>query len=163
MMPRVNIVPLETFVKWGLDFMGPFKKVTQRKNKHIIVAIDYVTKWAKAKALLDNIAKSIAWFLFDQVIARFGCPLEIVSDQGRHFMNAVIKHLTHTFMIKHRKSTPYYPRCNESTNKTRKGILTKIVQDEPHYWDKKLISALWDYWTTFKVTTNQNPFRLAYD
>ena len=127
--------------------------------------MDYVTKWAEAKALPNNIAKSTAWFFYDQVIARFGCPLEIVSDQGGHFINEVIKHLTKTFMIKHRKSTPYYPKCNgqeESTNKTLKGVLTKIVQDEPHDWDRKLVSALWAYRATFKVTTNQTPFRLAY-
>ena len=28
MNPRVNIVPLEAFMKWSLKFMGPFKKVT---------------------------------------------------------------------------------------------------------------------------------------
>ena len=165
MMPRVNIVPLEAFMKWGIDFMGPFKQVTQRRNKYIIVATDYVTKWAEAKALPDNTAKSTAWFLFDQVIARFGCPLEIVSDQGTHFINEVIQYLTQRLMIKHRKSTPYYPRSNglaESTNKTLKGILTKIVQQEPHNWDRKLVSALWAYRTAYKVTTNQTPFRLAY-
>ena len=165
MMPRVNIVPLEAFMKWGLDFMGPFKKVTQRRNKYIIVATDYVTKWAEAKALPDNTAKSTAWFLYDQVIARFGCPLEIVSDRGGHFINEIMEQLAKTFMIKHRKSTPYYPRCNgqaESTNKTLKGILTKIVQDEPYDWDRKLVSALWAYRTAFKITTNQTPFRLAY-
>ena len=64
MMPRVNIVPLEAFMKWGLDFMGPFKKVTQRKNKYIIVAIDYVTKWAEAKALPDNTTKSTACLVY---------------------------------------------------------------------------------------------------
>ena len=56
-------------------------------------------------------------------------------------------------MIKHRKSTPYYPRSNglaESTNKTLKGILTKIVQQEPHNWDRKLILA---YRTAYKVAT----------
>ena len=135
MMPRVNIVPLEAFMKWGLDFMGPFKKVTPRRNKYIIVATNYVTKWAEAKPLPDNTAKSTAWFLYDQVISRFGCPLEFVSDQGGHFINKIMEHLTKTFMIKHRKSTPYYPRCNgqaKSTNKTLKGILTKIVQDAPY-------------------------------
>ena len=38
-------------------------------------------------------------------------------------------------MIKHRKSTPYYPRCDgqaNSTNKTLKEILTKIVQNVNH-------------------------------
>ena len=38
--------------------MGPFKKVTQRRNKYIIVATNYVTKWDEAKALPDNTAKS---------------------------------------------------------------------------------------------------------
>ena len=80
MIPRTNTVPLKAFMKWGLDFVGPFKNVTHRRNKYIIVAIDYVTKWAKAKALLDNTAKSAAWFLYDNVIPHFGCPLEIVSD-----------------------------------------------------------------------------------
>lgn len=69
MNPRINIVPLEAFMKWGIDFMGPFKKITPRKIKYIIVAVDYVTKWAEAKSLPDNFAKSTAWFQFDQVIA----------------------------------------------------------------------------------------------
>ncbi len=38
-------------------------------------SIDYIKKWAKAKAFLDNTTKSMAWFLFNQVIARFGHPL----------------------------------------------------------------------------------------
>ena len=36
------------------------------------------------------------------------------------------------------------------------------MQDAPHDWDWKLVSALWAYRITFKVTTNQTPFRLAY-
>ena len=94
-------------MKWGLDVMGPFKKVNQRRNKYIIVATDYVTKWTEAKALRDNNAKSITWFLFNQVITRFRFPLEIINDQGTHFMNEVIEHLTYNLMIKQRKSTPY--------------------------------------------------------
>lgn len=87
-------------------------------------------KWAKAKALPNNTAKSIAWFLFEQVIFKFGYPLEIVSDKATHFINETIEALTQEFMIRHRKSLPYYPRCSgeaESTNKTLKGILIKSV------------------------------------
>ena len=36
------------------------------------------------------------------------------------------------------------------------------MQDKPHDWDRKLVSALCAYRTAFKVTTNQTPFKLAY-
>lgn len=76
-----------------------------------------------------------------------------------------MENLAKTFAVKHRKSTTYYPRCNgeaETTNKTLKGILTKIVQKQPHDWDRKLVAALWAYRTAYKVTTHQTPFRLAF-
>ena len=63
MSPLTNIAPLESFMKWGLDFVGPFKQVTQRRNKYILVATDYVTKWVVAVALKDNSAKSTAWII----------------------------------------------------------------------------------------------------
>ena len=94
-----------------------------------------------------------------------GCPLELVSDQGTHFINELLEALTKTFHIKHRRATTYYPRCNgqaESTNKTLKCILTKMVETRKGSWDTHLLSALWAYITAFKVSTKQTPFMLAY-
>ncbi|MCO5558434.1 hypothetical protein L7F22_012017 [Adiantum nelumboides] len=163
MTPLTTIQPLKVFMKWGLDFMGPFKKVTPRKNKYFVMATCYVSKWVEAKELPNNTAKSTAWFLYEHIICRYGCPIEIVADQGTHFINDTIEILTELFSIKHRKSTPYYPRCNgqaESSNKTIRSIMTKIVQDEPHNWDEKLQTALWAYRTAYKVTTGMTPFIL---
>ena len=105
MTPLTNITPLEPFMKWGLDFMGPFKQITQRRNKYILVAIDYVTKWVEAVASKDDSAKSTAWFIYDSIICRFGCPLELVTNQGSHFMNKTMEAVVKEFVIKHRKST----------------------------------------------------------
>ncbi|MCO5581762.1 hypothetical protein L7F22_035650 [Adiantum nelumboides] len=165
MTPLTIIQPLEVFMKWGLDFMGPFKKVTLRENKYIVMATCYVSKWVEAKALPNNTAKSTAWFLYEYIICRYGCPIEIVSDQGTHFINDTIEILSELYSIKHKKSTPYYPRCNgqaESSNKTIKSIMTKIVQDEPHNWDEKLQTALWAYRIAYKVTIGMTPFRMVY-
>ncbi|RYA42775.1 DDE-type integrase/transposase/recombinase, partial [Enterobacter cloacae complex sp. GF14B] len=106
-----------------------------------------------------------AKFLFENIITRFGCPFEIVSDNGTHFINEVIRELTTTFMISHHKSTPYYPQANgqaESTNKTLISILTKTVEAHRTDWDLKLTSALWAYRTAYKVAINCTPFKMVY-
>lgn len=114
------ILPLEPFQKWGLDFVGPTKpKAKKNGARYILVATDYATKWVEAVALKDNKARSVARFLY-KMMTRFGCPIELVSDQGVHFLNLVIKELTSKHMILHKKSTPYHPHANgqaENTNR----------------------------------------------
>jgi hypothetical protein len=45
-----------------------------------LVAIDYATKWVKAKALITNIAIVIIRFMYEYILTRFGCPLTMVID-----------------------------------------------------------------------------------
>ena len=119
----------------------------------------------EARALKDNTAKSTAKFLFEEIITKFGCPLEFISDQGSHFINDTIKVLTQEFMILHWKSTTYYPQANgqaEITNKVIKVALTKMVNANQTNWDTKLHATLWAYRTTYKVTTKHTPFSLVF-
>ncbi|MCO5554464.1 hypothetical protein L7F22_007993 [Adiantum nelumboides] len=136
----------QPFQNWGLDFVGPINPAARNsQSRYIIVAIDYVTKWAKAKASRKADAITTAKFLFENIIAQFGCPFEIVSDNGTHFINEIIKGLTSNFMISHHKSTPYYPQANgqpESTNKILISVLTKTVEAHRTDWDLKLTSTL---------------------
>ena len=112
-MPRQPILPLEPFQKWGLDFVGPFKPPTTRTgNKYIIVATDYCTKWVEAKVLRDNMAMSIEKFMYEYLWCRFGCPIELMSNQGGHFLNRLIRELTSHYAMVHKKSTPHYPQAN---------------------------------------------------
>ena len=166
LQPLHPTMPTEVFQKWGLDFIGPVNPPAKgTKNRYIITATDYTTKWVEARALKDNTAKSTAKFLFEEIITKFGCPLEFVSDQGSHFINDTIKVLTQEFMILHRKSTTYYPQANgqaESTNKVIKVALTKMVNANRTDWDTKLHAALWAYRTAYKVTTKHTPFSLVF-
>ncbi|MCO5601865.1 hypothetical protein L7F22_055990 [Adiantum nelumboides] len=148
-----------------MDFVGLVKPTTSKGCKYILVAIDYCTKWVEVVALKDNKAQSAAKFLYHNIMTRFGCPVELVSDRGKHFLNEFIFELTKTHMIMHKKSTAYHPQANgqaESTNKTLIKILKKIVQENKKDWDEKLNSALWSFRTAFKVTTGMTPFRLVY-
>ena len=166
LQPLHPTMPTEVFQKWGLDFIGPVNPPAKgTKNRYIITATDYTTKWVEARALKDNTAKSTAKFLFEEIITKFGCPLEFVSDQGSHFINDTIKVLTQEFMILHRKSTTYYPQANgqaESTNKIIKDALAKMVNANQTDWDTKLHATLWAYRTTYKVTKKHTRFSLVF-
>ena len=114
---------------------------TSNLNRYIITATDYATMWAEAKASVNADAHSTAKFLYENVITRFGCPLEIISNQGSHFLNEVIAHLLGEFMVTHRKSSPYYPWCNEQVERTNKvlcAVLTKIIAALRSDWSTKL-------------------------
>nr|GEV05180.1 reverse transcriptase domain-containing protein [Tanacetum cinerariifolium] len=54
-MPQSAIQVCQIFNVWGIDFMGPF--LSSRGKKYILVAIDYLSKWVEAKALLINDAR----------------------------------------------------------------------------------------------------------
>ncbi|OAE22511.1 hypothetical protein AXG93_4855s1040 [Marchantia polymorpha subsp. ruderalis] len=110
-------------------------------------------------------AATMATFLFESIITRYGCPLELVSDGGIHFLNKVIEDLTQHFQIKHRKTTPYNPKANGVTEKSNGllcKILLKVTVNHSYDWDTKLVAALWAYRTAEKITTRQTPYFLVY-
>ena len=79
-------------------------------NQHIIVAIDYFTKWVEAMPTVKFDGKTAALFIFNQIITRFDIPSEIVIDHGSHFQNEMMEELAATLGFKHGHSSPYYPR-----------------------------------------------------
>lgn len=164
--PLTPIMPLAPFEKWGIDFVGPIQPVTKgTRRRYILVATDYATKMVEAEATRHDNAAAVARFLFESIITRYGCPLEIVSDRGTHFLNQVIESLTRHFQIKHRKTTPYNPKANgliEKSNGLLCKILLKVTVNHAHDWDTKLPAALWAYRTAEKVTTRQTPYFLVY-
>nr|GFC29629.1 hypothetical protein [Tanacetum cinerariifolium] len=78
-MPQNSIQICKIFDVWGINFMGPFP--SSKGNKYILVAVDYLSKWAKAKALLTNDARVVVKFL-KSLFSRFGTPKAIISDRG---------------------------------------------------------------------------------
>ena len=109
-MPLSTNLATQPFEEWGIDFVGPISLAAiNSQARYIIVATDYFTKWVEARATHKVDARSTAKFLYEQVISCYGCPLELISDRGAHFLNEVIASLMTEFMIIHRKSSAYYP------------------------------------------------------
>jgi hypothetical protein len=98
------------FMKWRFDFVGPIKPTRiYTWNKYFLVATNYATKWVEVRALITHTTTITTKFLYECILTRFGCPSTIIIDQGVHFINDVIKYLTHHFLLKHVSFTIYYP------------------------------------------------------
>ena len=94
-MPLVPQLTLQAFDKWAFDFVGMINLPGKRTGAHYIInAIDYLTRRAKVAPVKDCTAATVAKFLFENVVTRFGCPKILLSDQGTYFVNKLIAELT---------------------------------------------------------------------
>nr|KYP59435.1 hypothetical protein KK1_014871 [Cajanus cajan] len=58
--------------------MGPFP--VSFGFSYILLTIDYVSKWVKAKTTRTNDARVVVDFVRSHIFCRFGIPSAIVSD-----------------------------------------------------------------------------------
>ena len=82
--PQGSIIAYDAFEKWGIDAIGPLPRSSGGK-KHIVLAIDYLTRWVEAKVVREVNAKVVASFIYDQICCRFGVPLVLISNRGQGF------------------------------------------------------------------------------
>ena len=116
-MPLHISLPLVPFEKWEIDYVGPVRPHSSRRMVYIVVAMEYLAKWAEAKAVKTDTAVHTATFMYENIISRFGCPKIWVSDRGMHFLNELFEEMADKFRINHRKTTPYHPQTNGQTER----------------------------------------------
>lgn len=108
-MQQMPILICEIFDVWGIDFMGPFP--SSFGNSYILLVVDYVSKWIKAKTTRTEDTKSVVSFIKTRIFIRFGITWAMISDQGMHFCNQVVEalfkkyHLTHCISIAYHTQT----------------------------------------------------------
>lgn len=156
---------VQPFQRWGMDFIGKLPE-SPRGNQYIITAKDYGTRWPLAKAVPNSNAKTVARFLYEEIVIQFGCPSEIVSDQGKAFADQVLHEYLDTQGIKHLRTTAYHPRTNglvERFNGLLGGMIKKFLDGRnPKDWDLFLPEALFACRIQISRITGASPFYLLY-
>ena len=76
--------------KIHIDILGPLIE-TPIRNQNVLVVVDQFSNWVECYALSDHTAERVAKTLVSEFIGRFGCPLDLHSDQGRNFESRMFK------------------------------------------------------------------------
>lgn len=128
------------------------------------MAINYMTKWAKAKAMRTINQQDCIRFM-DNILMRFGLPRILVSDNGPQFVGSDFENYLKERGIKHKKSSVAYPMGNgqvEVTNRILLRGIEKRLQESKNKWPEELPNVLWTYKTSPRTSTGETPFKLAY-
>ena len=137
-------IPLYPFAKIGLDLSGPYLK-SLAGNKYIIGFVDWYSGWCEAFAVPDKTADNVAHLLIDEIIPRFGTPLEIFTDNGTENVNKIMKETFEQYKIKHITTSVYHPQSNakvEHFHRTLHDIMSKRLEENYEIWDVHLNQVL---------------------
>src|SRR3954470_849887 len=159
-MPMGYSLVIEPFDCWGFDFMGPFP--SSQGYTHILVDVDYVTKWVEAIPTKSADAETSLKMLKDVIFPRSGVPRYLMTDGGSHFIHGGFRKTRAKYDVNHRIASPYHPQTSgqvELSNREIKSILQKTVSRSRKNWAKKLKDALWDY----KNSTGMSPHKMVYE
>jgi hypothetical protein len=161
---HLKSIPIcDLFHRIALDTAGPLPK-TKAGNKYILVAIDHYSKWCEAKAVVDHGAKTVARFLEDDLICRYGVPRFVLTDNGGEW-GAEFETMCRDYAIHHQRTAPQWPQCNgmvERMIKTLKHGITVLAANHANAncWDEHLAKVLFGYRCGVQASTKFSPFMI---
>ena len=130
----------EVMERVHIDILGPFP-VSSRGNKYVLMVIDQFTKWVECFPLGDQVTETVAEALLEGFFVRFGCPMEVHSDQGSNFQSGLFNALCQSLQIAKTRTTPYRPCSNgqiERMNRTLLQMVRCFIGGNQSEWDRHI-------------------------
>ena len=149
-------VPME---RLATDILGELPE-TENGNKYILIVSDYFTKWTEAFPMRNMEAETVANIIVEEIIARFGVPQYIHSDQGKQYESRLFNEMCKVLNITKTRTTAYHPKSDgmvERFNGTLEAMLSAYVQDNHRDWDKHLPYVMMAYRASEHETTGFSP------
>jgi hypothetical protein len=113
------IQPTWPLQRWGLDLLGPLPPA-QGNLKYVVVAVEYFSKWIKAKPLATITSVTVQKFFWQNIVCRFGVPKDINVDNGTQFDAEAFKEFCeqigtkiHFASVRHLESNGLVERAND--------------------------------------------------
>jgi hypothetical protein len=129
--------------------------------KYIIHGRDRLSSWAEARALKDEKARSIAMWMYEDILCRWGSISTIVTDNGESF-KAAAQWIERKWGIKHITISPYNSRANGAIERPHWDIRQMLYKatgyENVNKWYWFLQAVLWADRVTIRKLTGVSPY-----
>src|SRR5260221_3777449 len=156
-------VPTQPFLLYCCDHLGPLGE-TSRGNKHIIVAVDYTTRFVFASAVPSTRHEYLIQF-FERIRKQHGQFLEVVHDKGSVFESKRFQRYLQQMRVKSTCCHAGFQQANglaERVNQTLERVLSKQSDINGEDWDLELDGCVFAINTTVQKSLGFTPYSLLY-
>lgn len=108
-------------------------------------------------------AQIVAKALYENLIARFGCPLRISTDQGRQFESALFNALMKKLGITRIRTTAFHPQSNRKIERWHRTMNAALMaRGSTTTWSEELPTLLLGLRNALRDDNNLSPALMIY-
>ena len=157
---QLRDLPNSPFHTLSIDYAGPLIK-TKKRNQYILVAICHYTKYMVAAPTKDQKSVTVANFIIDHIITKFGFPVNIITDNGKYFVSNFLKKFHEINEVNQITTIPWHPESNgivERVIRTLKSML-RVYSELEKNWDELLNRVVFAYNRSIHSGTGETPYK----
>ena len=155
-------IPSYPFQSVSIDVLGPLQP-SARLMTHVVIAVDRFSRWVEAAPIPDAKSETLARFFFDNVLARWGCPVTVMSDQAQAFKHGEFAALMRAHGVRQIFSSARHAQANGLAEAYVKFFMTslrKSITDHIKDWDLFVPSVCRAARFTICASTRYAPIQL---
>eukprot|EP00873_Tetraselmis_striata_P007045 jgi/Tetstr1/427309/TSEL_017478.t1 len=162
---RLKPMPLfGLFYRFSVDSAGPLP-TSSEGHKYVIVIVEHFSKWIELVSVRDLEASTTAKAFHERVLARYGAPVEVVTDNGTEYQGAFREQLER-HGIQPVNIPPGHPQANgmaERIVQVLKVALRKVVPTlGTASWHSWMPVIEFGYPVSKQATTGYSPYFLLF-
>jgi transposase InsO family protein len=139
---------------------------SSKGNTKILTMIDCFTSWPEAIPIPDDSTETIARFVYQEFICRYGVPKHILTDRGGCFISQLFRSLQSQLGCKSITSSSFHPQCHGKVETLNKYIIVQALSIYYHLhqgqWDEYLPGILFAYRTRTIEHLQSSPYQLLF-
>jgi hypothetical protein len=145
--------------------LGPLPPA-QGNLRYVVVAVEYFSKWIKAKPLATITSVTVQKFFWQNIVCRFSVPKAITINNRTQYDAETFKDIYDQIGTKIHFASVRHPESNGLVERANVIIMTgtmKLIFNQPRgKWPDELIKVVWSHNTTISRSTGFTPFKLLF-